>query len=63
MSNICKNAGNKINAIFTTMFIIFWDILIDEEIFFSPQAKRSLIISNKHDVYDLLQELPNNLKT
>ena len=29
------------------MFIKFWDILINEQIFFSPQAKRSVIISNK----------------
>ena len=40
------------------MFIIFWDILIDEQIFFSPQMKRSVIISNKHGIY----ELPNDLR-
>ena len=32
----------------TTMFIIFWKILIDEQIFFLPQLKRSEIISNKN---------------
>ena len=40
------------------MGIIFWDFLI----FFSPQVKRSLIITNKHGVYELLHDLPNNLR-
>ena len=31
----------------TIMFIIFWDFLMIEEIFRSPQMKRSVIISNK----------------
>ena len=31
----------------TMMFIIFWDFLMDEQIFLSPQGKRSVIISNK----------------
>ena len=44
------------------MFIIFWNILIDKQIFFSPQAKRSVNISNKHGVYKLPHELPNNLR-
>ena len=29
---------------------------------FSPQVKRSVIISNKHGVYELADELPNNLR-
>ena len=28
--------------------------------FFSPQIKHSAIISNKHGVYELPQELPND---
>ena len=44
------------------MDIIFWDFLIVEQIFFSPQVKRSGIISNKHRKYELPHELPNNLK-
>ena len=32
------------------------------QIFFSPQVKRSVIISNKHDIYDLPQALPNDLR-
>ena len=38
------------------MFIIFWDILIDEQIFYSPQVKRSLIIINEHGIYVLRHE-------
>ena len=44
------------------MFIIFWYILIDEQIFFSPQVKRNVIISDKYGIYKLLHELPNNLR-
>ena len=35
------------------MFLIFSGILIDEQIFFSPQVKRSVVISNKHGIYEL----------
>ena len=35
----------------TTMFIIFWDILNDEQIFFSSQVKRNVIVSNKHGIH------------
>ena len=45
-----------------TMFIIFLDILIDEQIFFSPKVKRSMIINNKHGIYDLPHKLPNDLR-
>ena len=44
------------------MFIIFWDILIDEHIFFLLQVKRSMIISNKHGILELPHELPNDLR-
>ena len=46
----------------TTMFIIFSDILIDEQIFFSPEVKTSVIISNKHGIYELPHELRNDLR-
>ena len=46
----------------TTMFIIFWDFLMVEQIFFSPQVKRSVIISNKYDIDELPHELPNDLR-
>ena len=35
--------------------------LILYQIFFSPQVKRSVIISNKRDIYELPHELPNHL--
>ena len=43
----------------TKMNIIFWEFLILYQIFFSPQVKRSVIISNRHGIYELSQE---NLK-
>ena len=39
-----------------------WDNFTDEQIFFSPQVKRSVIISNKHNIYELPHELPNDLR-
>ena len=38
--------------------IIFEEFLILYQIFFSPQVKRSMIISNKYGIY----ELPNDLR-
>ena len=46
----------------TTMYIIFWDFLVLYQIFFSPQVKQSVIINNKHGIYELPQELPNNFR-
>ena len=39
------------------MDIIFSDLLI-----FSPQVKRSVIITNKHSIYELTHELTNDLR-
>ena len=33
-----------------------------EQSFLSPQLKRSVIISNQHGIYELPQELPNDLR-
>ena len=33
-----------------------------EQIFLSPQAKRSVIISNKPAIYEMPHELPNHVK-
>ena len=44
------------------MFITFRDFLMVEQIFFSPQLKRSVIISNKYGIYELPHGLPNNLR-
>ena len=43
-------------------YIIFWDFLILYQTFFSPQVKRSVIIRNKHGIYKLSQELPNDVR-
>ena len=43
------------------MVIIFWEFLMFYRILLSPQVKRSVIISNKHGIYELPHELPNNL--
>ena len=40
------------------MGITFWDFLLLYQIFFSPKVKRYMIISNKHGIY----ELPNDLR-
>ena len=32
------------------------------EIFLSPEVKRCVIITDKHDVYELPHEFPNNLR-
>ena len=37
-------------------------LLIPYQIFFSPQVKRTVIISNKHGIYELPYELPNDLR-
>ena len=44
----------------TIMFIIFSEFLMFEYIFLSLQVKRSVISSNKHDIYQLPHELPND---
>ena len=38
------------------MDIMFRDFLIRYQILFSPQVKRSVIISNKHGIYQLPHE-------
>ena len=38
------------------------DFLMFDQVFISPQVKRRVIISNKHDIYELPYELPNNLR-
>ena len=46
----------------TILVIIFWDFLMFYQIFFSPQVKRIVIISNKNVLYELPHELPNYLR-
>ena len=44
----------------TILVKIFLDILMSGQISLSPQVKQSVIISNKHGMYKLPYELPNN---
>ena len=44
------------------MEIILWDILNFYQILLLAQVKRSAIISNKQGVYELLDELPDDLR-
>ena len=46
----------------TILAIIFWDILMFDKIFVSPQVKWIVIISNKHCINELPHELPNDLR-
>ena len=41
---------------------MFWDILMFDKIYVSPQVKRIVIISNKHGMQELSYELPNDLR-
>ena len=43
----------------TIIVVIFSDFLMFS---FSTQMKRSAIISNKHDIYEVRHKLPNDLK-
>ena len=45
----------------TTMHIIFGDFKIFNEIFLSPNTKKSVIIGNKHGIYELPHGSSNEL--
>ena len=51
-----QNCQFKLNLVTAIIFIIFWDSLM----FY--QVKRSAVIINKHDIYELTHELPKNLR-
>ena len=46
----------------TIAVILFWGFVMFDQIFLSPQKKRSVIISSKHGLYELTHELPNDLR-
>ena len=46
----------------TFSFIILWEFLIFYQIFLSPQVKWCAIITYKHGIYELPQELPNDFR-
>ena len=54
--------GSSKWQIATIVFIIFSDFLTFHQIFLSPQVKRCLIITYKHDIYELPHDLPSNLR-
>ena len=39
---------------------MFWDFVMFYQIFLSPQVKRWSIIIDKHGIYELPHELPND---
>ena len=55
-------SSTKYGGVATIIFIIFWDCLTFYQIFLSPQVKQSVITINKYGIYELLPELPNDLK-
>ena len=46
----------------TINFTIFCDFLMFCQIFFSSQVKRCAIITYEHGIYELPDELPNDLR-
>ena len=46
----------------TISFIIFWDFSMFYQIVLSPKVKRWAIVTYKHGIYELLHELPNDLR-
>ena len=47
----------------TIIFIIFWDFLMFYQILFPPEVKRCAFIAYKHGIYELPNELPNDLQS
>ena len=53
---------NFIDLLTATMALTFSEFFMFDKIFLSAQVKRSVIISNKHGIYELPYELPNDLR-
>ena len=62
LSHFSLQLADKFSFSSAIMDTIFWDFLILYHIFFSPQVKRSVIISNKHGIYELPHELRKDLR-
>ena len=64
----CLTTGAANNEIKSKMkfwrqsFSYFEIFLMFHQIFLSPEVKQSTIVSNKHGIYKLPQELPNDLR-
>ena len=52
----------NVYGICTIVIIIFWDLMMFDQIFWSPQSKRSVIIDNRHGIYELPHKLPKDLR-
>ena len=46
----------------TIIFITFSDFLMFDQTFLSPHVKRCAIITYKHDIYELSDDFPNDLR-
>ena len=46
----------------TIMVIIFWELFMFDKTFLSPQVKWNVIITNKHRIYKLPNELLNDFR-
>ena len=44
------------------MLALFWDFLMFDQIFYSPQVKQSVVISDKHGMYKLSLRFPDDLR-
>ena len=51
-----------VNSRATIIFIIFWNFMIFYQIFVSPQVKQCAIITDKHGIYEVPHDLPNDLR-
>ena len=45
----------------TIMIIIFWDFFMFDQTFLSPQLEWTVIISNKYGIYELPDNLANDI--
>ena len=61
INDVKPKIPNITNLATTRMDIISWKFLILYQFFFSPQVKRSVIISNKNGIYELSHDLWNDL--
>ena len=59
---VLKNTSITFEVVPVMMVIIFWDFLMFDQTFLSPKVKQNMIISNKHGIYELSHELPNDLR-
>ena len=50
------------SAIFTAVLIIFCNLQISYQMFFSQQVKWNVIITNKNGKCELTDELPNDVR-